>query len=535
MMMNTVSETAITSDTELVTRTLEGDRDAFEQIVSRYQSLICSLAYTATGSLGQSQDLAQETFITAWKHLRMLRERAKLRAWLCGIVRCLIGKTLRRQGREPTHAAEPLEAVEDSASVEPLPLESLISKEDEAVLWRAISRIPTSYREPLVLFYREHQSVEKVALALDLTEDAVKQRLSRGRKLLHQEVLTFIEGALSRSAPGQSFTLGVLAALPVISSSSATAGFTATIVKSGAGTKLAAWLAGFNALAGPMTGFAASYLGYKLSMERATSDQERKLIKRFYGAIAACIIFPFAIVLLAMPLRSLLQSHPGAFAGLLVGISMLWIPGIVCLLLWTGHTLKALSGSDPAPKADPLWEYRSRRCLFGLPLIHIRFGATWRSLREITVAWIAVGDGAAAGVIFAFGGIAVAPICIGGFALGGLVFGGFGIGGLCYAGFALGIWALGGIASGWLSLGGCALAWKAAVGGVAIARDYAQGGVALATHANDLASHTFCDRNVFFQNAYLLVTKWLWPTLLASLIPTILIGRASRRRRQTQQ
>jgi RNA polymerase sigma factor (sigma-70 family) len=70
-----------------VAATLTGNREAFSQIVSRYQSLICSLAYSATGSLGQSEDLAQETFITAWKRLRLLREPSKLRAWLCGIAR----------------------------------------------------------------------------------------------------------------------------------------------------------------------------------------------------------------------------------------------------------------------------------------------------------------------------------------------------------------------------------------------------------------------------------------------------------------
>jgi RNA polymerase sigma factor (sigma-70 family) len=535
MIINAVSDAAITSDAELVTQALEGDRDAFEQIVSRYQCLICSLAYSATGSLGHSQDLAQETFITAWKHLRLLRERAKLRAWLCGIVRCLIGKTLRRQGHEPTHAAEPLETVVDSASVEPLPLENLISKEEEAVLWRAIARIPRSYREPLVLYYREQQSVEKVAAALDLSGDAVKQRLSRGRKLLHEEVLTFVEGALTRTAPGQSFTFGILAALPTLASSSATAGFTATIVKSGAGTKLAAWLAGFSALAGPVTGFAASYLGYKLSMERATSDQERRFIKRFYCIIAACVIFPFVLVMLGIAARPLARSHEGVFAGILIGLAMLWIPAIAVLLLWTRSALNALSQSRVSAKAAPFWEYRTRTCLCGLPLVHIRFGATWTSLYDATVAWIAISDGVAAGAIFAFGGIAVAPICIGGFALGGLVFAGFGIGALCYAGFALGIWALGGIASGWLSLGGCAVAWKAAAGGVAVAREYAQGGLALAVHANDALSRSYCEGNGFFQIAYLLVTKWLWPTLLASLLPTILIGRASRKRRRPQQ
>jgi Sigma-70 region 2 len=75
------------SDAELVSRSLAGDRDAFSRIVSRYQTLICSLAYSRIGNLGQSEDIAQETFITAWKHLRLLRDPAKLRSWLCGIVR----------------------------------------------------------------------------------------------------------------------------------------------------------------------------------------------------------------------------------------------------------------------------------------------------------------------------------------------------------------------------------------------------------------------------------------------------------------
>src|SRR5690348_14494806 len=101
-------------DGDLVGETLSGNRDAFGKIVSRYQSLICSLAYSATGSLAQSEDLAQETFITAWKHLARLRERDKLRAWLCGIARNRINNFLRREGREPLRDAEPLESVQES-------------------------------------------------------------------------------------------------------------------------------------------------------------------------------------------------------------------------------------------------------------------------------------------------------------------------------------------------------------------------------------------------------------------------------------
>ena len=65
-----------------------------------------------------------------------------------------------------------------------------------------------------MLFYREHQSIEAVAQNLELSEDAVKQRLSRGRKMLHEQVLAFVEGALEKTNPGQAFTLGVLATLP---------------------------------------------------------------------------------------------------------------------------------------------------------------------------------------------------------------------------------------------------------------------------------------------------------------------------------
>ena len=53
------------NDAELVGESLAGNRDAFGQIIARYQSLVCSLAYSATGSLSQSEDLAQETFVAA--------------------------------------------------------------------------------------------------------------------------------------------------------------------------------------------------------------------------------------------------------------------------------------------------------------------------------------------------------------------------------------------------------------------------------------------------------------------------------------
>src|ERR1700691_2921066 len=85
-------------DSELVSASRTGSREAFRQIVERYQGLICSLAYSATGSVAVSEDVAQETFISAWKDLDALREPGSLRSWLCGIARNQIRRRARSEG-----------------------------------------------------------------------------------------------------------------------------------------------------------------------------------------------------------------------------------------------------------------------------------------------------------------------------------------------------------------------------------------------------------------------------------------------------
>ena len=265
MMTTKLMSVAVNNDAELVRGTLAGNRDAFGHIVSRYQSLVCSLAFSATGSLSQSEDLAQETFVTAWKQLAGLREPEKLRAWLCGIARNLINNSLRKHGREPSHQAETLEEIPESHSPEPWPTEQAISNEEAAILWRSLERIPEIYREPLVLFYREHQSIEAVAQSLELTEDAVKQRLSRGRKMLHEQVLAFVEGALERTNPGKTFTLGVIAALPLAVTTAKAAAVGTMVAKASAATKIGTF---FGSIGGFLPVFGSLFFLYKSERQK---------------------------------------------------------------------------------------------------------------------------------------------------------------------------------------------------------------------------------------------------------------------------
>jgi hypothetical protein len=212
----------------------------------------------------------------------------------------------------------------------------------------------------------------------------------------------------------------------------------------------------------------------------------------------------------------------------MIGMGAAYIVVVTVLAVWARRQHRRLPVEASHPQVTPLFEYRSKLCLLGLPLVHIRLrGGIERGLVK---AWIAGGD-AAIGVIFAFGGMAVAPISFGGFSAGLLTLGGFAVGLMPFGGFSFGPWALGGVAIGWQALGGCAVAWSAAEGGVAVAHDFAQGGVALARHANDAVAEGFFNNSGFFQNALVMMPYAYWLNVLW-LLPLVFWQQARRRARR---
>lgn len=343
------------SDADLVAESLSGDRDAFGRIVERYQTLISSLAYCATGNVSRSEDLAQETFVSAWKQLAELREPAKLRPWLCSIARFLISKEFRRQGREPDHAAESLEAVNEWVAPEPLPPDQVISDEEKAILWRSLERIPELYREPLVLFYREHQSIEAVAQDLGLSEDAVKQRLSRGRKLLQEQFLAFVAGALKQTSPGKAFTLGVIAALPLLATT-AKAATVGTALASQGGVAAKTTTGFLQASSQILLGFVywlapvlplGGYIGYKMGGDRQHSEQARRSVATFWritGASMLLLVFLPSLLMISFGKTfnvSLVRIYPFA---------RIWMDFLIPVLIY-----------GVAPLSLVIWVWQRRR------------------------------------------------------------------------------------------------------------------------------------------------------------------------------
>ena len=526
------------SDSELVALSLAGNRDAFGWIVARYQSLLCSLAYSATGSLSQSEDLTQETFFTAWRQLAELREPEKLRSWLCRISRNLTYDALRGQGREPIHRSEPLEEVQETPAPEPLPSEHAISREEEVILWRLIERIPASYREPLVLYYRGHQSIENVASALDLSEDAVKQRLSRGRKLLHEQALAFVAGALERTGPGKAFTVGVIATLPAFGISAKAAEVGVATTQGGATAKTVAAGGFSSAILAPALGFLGNYFSYRVGIDGARSDFERDYVNRFYGKLVACVVGFWAVYgLIMVSAKQFVTEYHLVYSGLVIGL-VLPFTGVAFAsgIFWLQAPRRfraALSARGVTVNATkPAWEYRSNLELLGLPFIHVRANGGLTTPVTPVKAWIASGD-FAVGLLFASGNLAIAPVSMGAAAIGLLSFGGCAVGLLSLGGLSVAVWSFGAVAFGWQAYGACAVAWNAAMGGLAIAHDFAAGGIAHSLRAHYHAAASDFPPNLFFQRPRQLLWYLAWLNLLW-VIPTFVRWRLAAADRRLQ-
>jgi RNA polymerase sigma factor (sigma-70 family) len=500
-----------TPDADLWRFVCQGNTQAFEVVVRRHQSLVCAVANNACGDLATSEDVAQETFWLAWRDRASLRDAGSLRAWLCGIARNL-GNNARRRESRATRSVVELGRAAVVPVAAPGPAEEVVSREEEALLWRALEQVPETYRLPLILFYRHDQSVAEVAAALGLSPDAVKTRLSRGRGLLEERVAQMVEGALRRSRPGRAFAVAVLSGLTALSAGTKTAlagtGAAGSAVKA-AGAGLTGGTLG--AVLGPLVGLLGGWLGTWLPAQAAPTRPEREYLRR--AGKRVFLVSLFLVAALTVPTvvwagRPPLVSYP-VFLG--AWFALLGAYLAIDLALIT-RAVKRFQAAGGEPNDAPLRlrmkaiaarfrgrTFRSWATLLGLPLLDVNVSdptPPGRPVeRRVARGWIAIGD-EARGVVPAIGAVARGFIAVGGRTLGVLSVGGLAVGLVAVGGCAVGVLAVGGLALGWqacggaavagdVACGGAAAAWHAVFGGLAVAHDYAIGAVAWARHAND--------------------------------------------------
>ena len=520
MELEVMPDACAEDDARLVALGVEGSREAFAELVARYQSPLCAIAYSACGNLSDSQDIAQEAFIIAWGKLSDLDDPAKFKPWLYGIARNLLQNSWRRQLRNPLSGAGPLE--DNLTDPGANPTEQTITNEEEAILWRSLEQMPAAYREPLVLFYREQQSVQRVAGMLDLSEEVTRQRLSRGRKLLQEQVIAFVEGTLARTTPSQAFTLSVVSALPRYSGATTLA---ASAIK-GAAAK-SAFLAALGAATKavlfkcvpPITN------SWVTIIKMPESRRERKFAIRGYAWLwAGAILYPVALMLCIHAWGRYWHTHPQTLTLVILCSAFGFTAIIGPYAFWLAFTQRrireeeAIKSGNPASRSHP-YEYRGPFTVLGLPLVHICFNCIVAGKRRPAVGWIAVGDKAFGILCAVGGGIAVGGVSCGGLSIGVFALGGIGVGVLAFGGLSVGVRAMGGAALGYMAMGGGAIGWLGASGGAVVARYFAEGGGAIAPHANDEAARAFMRGSYFFSHEWtiyeaLMLFSWLVPPMI---------------------
>lgn len=335
------------SETSIVIDAKSGNTIAFGALVQQYQNLVTSIAFSNTGDLQRSEDIAQQAFIIAWEKLEELKDPGKFVPWLRSIVRNTTLNSNRKTGLldRSSKFLEP----NDEPIVIGSPADAISRKEQEQLLWASLERIPDTYREPLVLFYRENQSIEQVARQLDLSGEAVRQRLSRGRAMLKNDVHQFVEDILGASKPDSSFSASVLASLPAIASSAAkSAVVTGAAAKA---TKSAAAKSGLLSAAGGMwVGLFGMIFGMKIASNFVDSTIEKNLLFRFRK-----IAVPLTFGLLSIAISMLyMGAETTRRAVIIAGIAYFVLLTIVTVFFVVCQNRIDKRNSFPKPRFDLL-------------------------------------------------------------------------------------------------------------------------------------------------------------------------------------
>jgi RNA polymerase sigma factor (sigma-70 family) len=168
-------------DYNLLKACFDGNTEAFGSLVVKYQSYIRTLTYSATGDVEKSEEISQDVFVIAWRNLSQLRDYSKFKSWLYQITHHEIIKYYKRKKQDIISHAVPVDTAQTVQTSAAGPLENAISKERREFIQQAMDRIPSRYREPLILYYWEGRSVRQVAQMFELNEAAAKKRISRAR------------------------------------------------------------------------------------------------------------------------------------------------------------------------------------------------------------------------------------------------------------------------------------------------------------------------------------------------------------------
>ena len=174
-------------DRDLIAFAQQGDRQAFTELVYRYQDRMVSLTYRMCGDLRLAEDAAQEAFVRVWQNLKSYKPQYAFRSWLYRIATNAALDALRRE--RPTTELDSLSLADPGTT----PEQSAEDYQQVVHIRRAIAQLSEPLR--MVLILREYQELtyQEIADALDIPVGTVMSRLNTARVQLRRELLVLLE------------------------------------------------------------------------------------------------------------------------------------------------------------------------------------------------------------------------------------------------------------------------------------------------------------------------------------------------------
>ena len=168
-------------DAQLVRAVQGGDQAAFTEIVRRYQRAVHRVAYGLTRNPADADDLAQETFVRAYRAMDRFRVGEPLYPWLSRIAVNLTYSLFRRRKRRPETALEPLIEAGQQWAGDDDPARDAADVEQRETLQAAFGELKPEHQSILVLRVVEGLSYDEIARSLSVPIGTVMSRLSRAR------------------------------------------------------------------------------------------------------------------------------------------------------------------------------------------------------------------------------------------------------------------------------------------------------------------------------------------------------------------
>jgi len=169
-------------DRERVRAVLDGDHEAFAELVGRHQKLVAGVAWRYGVPRGEIEDMVSEVFIKAYRNLHRYRPDHPFSTWLYRLAANHVVDHGRRARKERGRTEMPEQLVDPAAG----PTERTLDRERAQAVREALDAVPAHYRETLFLVYIEGMKIDEASRTSGLPPGTIKTRLMRGRQALRR-------------------------------------------------------------------------------------------------------------------------------------------------------------------------------------------------------------------------------------------------------------------------------------------------------------------------------------------------------------